>query len=111
MQNDLNELIDASSAKRSNKNIETGVDNNPDFQLSLEDSDSSGSSENILNLQNDEINTSESQDENRKRERCIKYELDKNLWEKNKNSLNREKGKLYKGKKKENGKWRKNQDS
>ncbi|CAH1110687.1 unnamed protein product [Psylliodes chrysocephalus] len=65
----------------------------PDFQLSPEDTDSSESHENISNVQNDKLNADDPQEESLKRKRSIKYEMDNNRWEKNKNCLNREKGK------------------
>lgn len=48
------------------------------------------------------------QDESPKRRRSSKYKVKKNNWQRNKNRCNRENGKSYTGKKKNNGKWQYN---
>lgn len=77
---------------------------NAHFQLNSEDSDCSETPENISTILSD-MNVDDTQDIRRKN-RSLKHDIDKNTWDKNKNSSNGEKGKSFKGKKKENGKWR-----
>lgn len=48
------------------------------------------------------------EDENSRRKRSTKYEVNAKAWQENKNRINREKGKSYFGKKKEEGKWKYN---
>lgn len=101
------ELFDDRSTETVNENMNiTDNEKDPDFLLNSENSDNSDSSENISDLQNDKLNADDPQDEIPKIKRSTKYEINKNRWKKNVNSLNREKGNSYKGKKKENGKWR-----
>lgn len=105
--------------------LDEDLDSDKDFNPMLVDSDSSSTSANssytvpvetenyvIENrslhgmedgLSNDSFKAP--QDESPKRRRSSKYKVRKNNWQKNKNRCNREQGKSYMGKKKQNGKW------
>lgn len=89
------------------ENIYGETDNNdPDFNPALKNYDTSDSEDDPIaapsNLPDDNI----LEDENPRRKRSTKYEVNRNEWYENRNRINREKGKSYLGKKKENGKWR-----
>lgn len=84
------------------ENIYGETDNNdPDFNPALKNQDTSDSEDDPIaapsNLPDDNI----LEDENPRRKRSTKYEVNRNEWYENRNRINREKGKSYLGKKKE----------
>lgn len=80
-----------------------------DFEPDLEEIESSDledhSADNQVFEVDDDLEEQNLADNNPKRKRSTKYEVNKKNWCENINRLNREKGKSYLGKKKDNGKW------
>lgn len=77
------------------------VGNDPDFDPELENSSNSYSEDEAFEKTENYV-----EDEGPRRKRSTKYEMNTNKWQENINRVNREKGKQYVGKRKENGKWR-----
>lgn len=82
--------------------IESDVDD-PVNKVDGEENEGLGS--NNTNI-DDRVHKDHLQDESLKRKRSSKYKVSKTKWAANANQLNREMGKSYTGKKKENGVWR-----